>query len=187
VKIKEFMQPNIGPREVVYQNPYQLIYRVNARFDGFAKDIYVLDCGRRVGVVILRGSEVLLIRQYRLLINDLAWEIPGGKVDTDETPENAALREALEEGCMRCRSVKPLLYFHPGLDTCDNPTFMFLAEEFEEVSEENLDVREVSERVWVPLEECLRMVFGGKIVDSLTVAALLAVYLRKQHPEMTAT
>lgn len=179
------MQPKIGPREVVYQNPYQLIYRVNAQFDGFTKDIYVLDCGRRVGVVILRGSDVLLVRQYRLLINDLAWEIPGGKVDPDETPEIAACREALEEACLRCRSVKPLLYFHPGLDTCDNPTFMFLANEFEEVSEDNFDSREVSERVWIPLEECVRMVFAGKIVDSLTVAALLATYLREQHPEMT--
>ncbi len=179
------MHPKIGPREIVYQNPYQLIYRVNAQFDGFAKDIFVLDCGRRVGVVILRGNEVLLVRQYRLLINDMAWEIPGGKVDPDETPENAARREALEEACLRCETVKPLLYFHPGLDTCDNPTFMFLADEFEEVSEENLDSREVSERVWVPLDECIRMVFAGKIVDSLTVAALLAAYLRRQHPEMT--
>lgn len=178
------MHPKIGPREVVYQNPYQLIYRVNAQFDGFAKDIYVLDCGRRVGVVIMRGNQVLLVRQYRLLINDMAWEIPGGKVDPDETPESAACREALEEACLRCHNVRPLLYFHPGLDTCDNPTFMFLADEFEEVSEENLDSREVSERVWVPLDECIRMVFAGKIVDSLTVAALLAAYLRYQHPEM---
>lgn len=178
------MQPKIGPRQVVYQNPYQLIYRVNAQFDGFAKDIYVLDCGRRVGVVILRGSDVLLVRQYRLLVNDMAWEIPGGKVDADETPEKAALREALEEACLRCRNVKPLLYFHPGLDTCDNPTYMFLADEFEEAAEENLNPHEVTERVWIPLDKCIGMVFSGKIVDSLTVAALLAAYLRRLHPEV---
>lgn len=180
------MKPKIGPREVVYQNPYQQIYRVTAKFDRFTKDIYVLDCGRRVGVVISRGSDVLLVRQYRLLVNDLAWEIPGGKVDSNETPETAACREALEETCLRVRNVKPLLYFHPGLDTCDNPTYMFLAEEFEEMPEENLDSREVSERVWVSLEDCVRMIFAGKIVDSLTVAALLALYTRKLHPEIVA-
>lgn len=177
-------KPKLGPREVVYQNPYQEIYRVKAQFDGFAKDIYVLDCGRRVGVVIARGNDVLLVRQYRLLINDLAWEIPGGKVDPNETLEAAACREALEETCLRCRNVKPLLYFHPGLDTCDNPTFMFFAEEFEEAPDENLDSREVSERVWLPLDECLRMIFAGKIMDSLTVAALLAYHTRRHHPEL---
>ncbi len=177
-------KPKIGPREVVYQNPYQEIYRVTAQFDTFSKDIYVLDCGQRVGVVIARGNDVLLVRQYRLLINDLALEIPGGKVDANETPEAAACREALEETCLSCRNIKPLVYFHPGLDTCDNPTFMFLADEFEEVPEENLDSREVSDRIWVNYEECIRMIFSGKIVDSLTVAALLAYYTRRHHPEL---
>ena len=177
-------KPKLGPREVVYQNPFQEIYRVHAQFDGFAKDIYVLDCGRRVGVVIARGNDILLVRQYRMLINDLAWEIPGGKVDAGETPADAAHREAIEEACLRCRDVKPLVYFHPGLDTCDNPTFMFYAEEFEEVPEENLDSREVAERVWVPLDECMRMIFAGQIVDSLTVAALLAYVTRRKHPEL---
>ena len=178
------MTPEIGPRQVVYANLYQQIYRVKVQFDGFAKDYYVVDCGPRVGVVISRGSDVLLVRQYRLLVNGMTWEVPGGKVDPDETPEAAACREALEETCLRCRNLKSLLYFHPGLDTCDNPTFMFLAEEFEEACEGNLDSREVSERVWLPLEVCVRLIFTGKIVDSLTVAALLALYARKRHPEI---
>jgi len=163
------MTPEIGPRQVVYANLYQQIYRVKVQFDGFAKDYYVVDCGPRVGVVISRGSDVLLVRQYRLLVNGMTWEVPGGKVDPDETPEAAACREALEETC---------------LHTCDNPTFMFLAEEFEEACEGNLDSREVSERVWLPLEVCVRLIFTGKIVDSLTVAALLALYARKRHPEI---
>lgn len=171
-------------RDVVYRNQYQHIYRVTAEVDGFTKTFFVNDYGRRVGVVIARGDEVLLVRQYRLLVNDLAWEIPGGKVDRDETPEDAAIREALEETCLRCRNLKPLLYFHPGLDTCNNPTFMFLAAEFEATSEDNLQRHEVSERVWVPLEECLRMIFARQIVDSLTVAALLAYHTRLHHPEL---
>lgn len=178
------MNPRIGPRERVYQNPYHYIDRVTVQFEGFAKDIFVSEHGSRVGVLIVRHDMILLVRQYRLLVNDLAWEIPGGKVDRDETPEDAAIREALEETCLRCRNLKPLLYFHPGLDTCNNPTFMFLAAEFEAASEDNLQRHEVSERVWVPLEECLRMIFARQIVDSLTVAALLAYHTRLHHPEL---
>lgn len=168
--------PEIGPREVVYKNQYQQIYRVSARFDGFQKQFFINDYGRRVGLLIVKGKEVLLVRQYRLLVNELAWEIPGGKVDEHETAEQAAAREGLEETCLRCRSLKPLLYFHPGLDTFDNPTFLFYTGDFEEVSDASFHPQEVSERVWVPLARCLDMVFAREIVDSLTIAGLLAYH-----------
>lgn len=180
------LSPRVGPREVVYRNQYQHIYRVNAEFDGFTKTFFVNDYGRRVGLVIARGNDVLLVRQYRFLVNAVAWEIPGGKVDPGETPEAAAIREGLEETCLRCRNLKPLLYFHPGLDTFDNPTYMFLVVDFEEASPENLHAQEVSERVWLPLAQCVKMIFGGEIVDSLTVAALLAYHTRRLHPELVA-
>src|SRR6266850_8178004 len=116
--------PRIGPRELVYQNPFQSIHKVSVAFEDFKKDIFVNSFGQRAGLVLVKGGQVLLVRQYRLLVNGLAWEIPGGKVDSAETPEQAARREALEETCLLCGAVTPLLYFHPGLDTHDNPTFV---------------------------------------------------------------
>jgi ADP-ribose pyrophosphatase len=178
------MKPLIGPRERVYQTKYQHIDRVTVQFEGFAKDIFVNEHGERVGVVLVRNEEVLLVRQYRLLADDFTWEIPGGKVDQHETPKQAAIRETLEETGLLCRHLEPLLYFHPGLDTCNNPTFMFFASEFEPSSEDYLQRHEVTERVWVPLRECLRMTFARQIVDSLTVAALLAYHTRLHHPEL---
>ena len=47
-----------------------------------------------------------------------------------------------------------------------------------------LHAQEVSERVWVPLEQCVKMIFARQIVDSLTIAALLAYHTRKHHPEL---
>ena len=46
----------------------------------------------------------MLVRQYRYLVNQLAWELPGGKVDEGETPEQAAVREAIESG-MKSRAI----------------------------------------------------------------------------------
>ena len=36
-------------------------------------------------------------KTYRFLVNGMSWEIPGGKVEPDETPEIAGARECLEE------------------------------------------------------------------------------------------
>lgn len=101
--------PRIAYREVVYEDRFQKIYGVTADFGGFTKEYFVRDSGQRAGVVVVREKSVLLVRQYRLLIGRLSWEIPGGKVDEGQTPEAAAVRECLEETGVRCGNFKPLL------------------------------------------------------------------------------
>ncbi|MBM4437591.1 MAG: NUDIX hydrolase, partial [Actinobacteria bacterium] len=117
-------------------------------------------------MVVVREGTVLLVRQYRLLINRLSWEIPGGRVESGETPERAAARECLEEAGVRCRSLRPLLVYHAGLDILHNPTHVFVAEDWEATPEARGEPAEVQERTWVPLPRCLEMIVAGKIVDS---------------------
>lgn len=178
--------PRIGLRSREYENAYFHVDSVTVEFPDHAKTIFVSEHGQRVGIVIADGNSVLLVRQYRLLVDALAWEIPGGRVDADETLEQAAFREAHEETGLRCHDLKPLVYFHPGLDTCNNPTFVFRATKFESGVVGRASEYEVSEQVWLPLAECLRMVFQGQIVDSLTVSALLAHQATQQCPDWVA-
>jgi 8-oxo-dGTP pyrophosphatase MutT (NUDIX family) len=173
---KPFHAPHLGPREVVYENRYQQIYQVTANFGDFVKEYFVTDTGQRAGVVIAQGELVLLVRQYRLLIDRLSWEIPGGKVDDGETPEVAAVRECEEETGLHCRNLKPLIYFHPGLDTNHNPTHLFSTDEFIVTPGANVYTHEVSECVWIPLAQCIPMIYGRQIVDSLSIIALLAYH-----------
>ncbi len=165
--------PRIGPRQVVYENRHQHVYRVIADFGGFTKEYFVTDYGQRAGLVVLQGASVLLVRQYRLLIDRLSWEIPGGRVDEGETPEAAAVRECLEEAGVRCRNLKPLLSFCPGLDTLHNPTDLFYTDEFVETSRQACPTHEVTQHAWVPLPRCLEMVFAQQIVDSLSILGIL--------------
>lgn len=178
------MPIHIGPRERIYENPYQQIFRVSLRFEGFRKELFVNEMGKRVGLLICNGENVMLVRQYRFLVNALAWELPGGKVDETETVEEAAVREGLEEAGLRCRSIKPLLYFHPGLDTHHNPTFIFYSGDFIPEPASGSGQHEVCEHRWIPLCQCLQMIFAREIVDSLTVAGLLAFHTLKMHPEL---
>ena len=46
---------------------------------------------------MIKEGRILLVGQYRLLVNQLSWEIPGGKIDDDETPKECLKRELMEE------------------------------------------------------------------------------------------
>lgn len=166
--------PQLGAKQVIYKDRYQQIYKITADFGSFTKEYFVRDSGKRAGLVVAQGGSVLLVRQYRLLIDGLSWEIPGGKVDDGETPEVAAVRECLEEAGVRCQNLKPLLSYHPGLDIVHNPTYVFYTEDFVETAREHLNVSEVIQHLWIPLGHCIEMVFAQQIVDGLSIVALLA-------------
>lgn len=158
---------SLEPQELVYQDRNQKVYRIVARFDGFSKEYYVSDHGQRAALLAVRNGEVLLVRQYRLLINGLAYEVPGGRVEEGETAEAAAVRECLEETGVECSNLKPLISYHPSLDIWKNQTYIFHSDELRETSEND-------RRVWVPLPRCIEMVFTNEIADSLSIIALLA-------------
>jgi ADP-ribose pyrophosphatase len=176
-------KPTIGTKQVVYRNKYQQIYQVRADFSSFSKEYFVIDTGEKAGMIVVRGDQVLLVRQYRLLIDGLSWEIPGGKVDEGEAPVDAALRECLEETGVRCLDPQPLLFYHAGLDTSNNPTYLFHTEQIAEGREpEQIHAQEVSGAEWVPLARCIEMIYTGEIVDSFSVIGLLAYHNRHGGP-----
>lgn len=167
--------PHVSVREEAYRNPYQTVHRVCVDFENVAKEIFVTDFGQRVGVILDGPQGILLIRQYRHLIDSVSWEIPGGKVDPGEGLADAAKRECLEETGMACGELKPLLAFHPGLDTLYNPTYLFYGTQFGDTGEAEASHKdEVCGRSWMPLDECISMILSGVIVDSLSVIALLS-------------
>lgn len=70
-----------------------------------------------VGTVVLRDENVLFVRQAQGQSLEGQWSIPWGFVETDESPEDAALRETLEEAGITAE-VRGLIGFqnlnHPG-------------------------------------------------------------------------
>jgi len=166
-------KPKIGPRQLVYENDFFQVVRVPVDFGEFSKEYFVREDGTHVGMVVVRGESVLLVRQYRLLIDDLSWEIPGGGVDEGEEVEQAAIRECSEETGLLCQDIKPLICFELGLDTVHNPSYIFHSDTFEESGSPG-DPKEVVQTHWVPLNDCMDMIFSQQISGSFSIVALLA-------------
>lgn len=169
------VKPSIQQRQVIFTDPFKKVYQITADFGEFSKDYYVVKYKERAGMVAVQQDRVLLVRQYRLLIDSLSWEIPGGAVDEDEAPAQAAVRECLEETGIRCFNPQPLLFFHMSVDTLYNPTYIFYSHDIAEIPEpQHIHTQEVSSWEWIPLDQCIEMIFSRQISDSFSVAALLA-------------
>ena len=166
--------PDVGQSAEVYRDKVQVIRKVVADFGPFEKEYFVRDSGVRSGVLLVRDESVLLVRQYRLQINALSWEIPGGRVDAGETPEEAAIRECHEESGIRCQKLQPLTFYHPGLDANHNPSHLFWTSEFDDSEERPNTPDEVVAREWVSLERCDQLLSSGDLVDAFTMIAILS-------------
>jgi len=166
--------PNsIESHGLVYEDRFQKIERITAKFDGFSKEYFVSDYGEKAAVLVVRKNQLLLVRQYRLLINRLSYEVPGGKVDNGETPKDAAIRECMEESGIRCSNLKQLVAYDPDLEYSRNHTYVFYTHEAE-----NNSVSDKKNHQWIPVEKCLKMIEKGVINDSLSIISIMAYQLR---------
>jgi ADP-ribose pyrophosphatase len=126
-----------------------------------------------VGVMAVSGSNVILVTQYRRAADKVLLEIPAGKIEKGETPQQAAIREMAEE-IGYSGKLKPLVHWYlaPGYST----EFMhvFVATSLKKIKrgtlddDENIRIRKI--KLSVALKKCL----NGEIQDCKTVAALLA-------------
>jgi 8-oxo-dGTP pyrophosphatase MutT (NUDIX family) len=173
--------PRTTKPSLLHSNPFMRITRVDADFGKFSKSYYVVTFGPRCGVVAVRDGKILLVQQYRFLVDRLCWEIPGGKVESDETPAEAARRECREETGVDCETLEPLLVYYPGLDNVENRTSLFVCHDPESGESFAPTHDEVTACDWVPLRQAIRMVFDGEILDAMSVAGLMGYAVSRKR------
>ena len=157
----------------VYKDAYKRIERIIAKFDGFNKEYFVSDFGEKSAVLVVSGNQILFVRQYRLLINRLSFEIPGGKVDKSESPKESAARECYEETGVMPLNLELLIEYDPDLEYTRNHTFVYYSNKIETNLPNNSERYE-----WIAVNKCLKMIADGIISDSLSIIAIMA-YDRK--------
>jgi ADP-ribose pyrophosphatase len=162
-----------------HQNPYFSVLQSDVLVpDGTRRDYYTISFPRSaVGVVARRGTDILLIRQYRFIVNEFVWAIPSGGVSADEPLVEAAERELLEETGYQAKSIQPLMHCYASYG-CSNQKFeIFLADEVVPLHN-NFDKAEVLEVRWFTRTEILKLIEKNGVVDNLSLSPLLLVLLR---------
>ncbi len=118
-------------------------------------------------------GQVILEKQYRHGIGEVAYEIPGGCVDdTDRSLEDAIARELLEETGYAFSKYEYLGRTCANPSTNNNWMHMFLATGGKRVREQELDDNEDIEIHLVSLDYLKNLLKENKIIQSMHVTAI---------------
>lgn len=130
-------------------------------------------------VVLLPVPEprkIVLVRQYRYVVNRHLWELPAGSVDEGEEPEAAARRECHEEIGQVPDTVVRLAALYPTPGYCDEEMIFFRLSGLttpEEAAAQDED-EDIEARVFA-LSDAREMVRRGEIVDMKTLVGLTLI------------
>jgi ADP-ribose pyrophosphatase len=130
--------------------------------------------GAVVIVPILDADHVVMIRNYRIAVDDRLWEFPAGKLEPGENPDVAAVRELEEETGYTAKSIRKLGAFYTSPGFADELMHAYVAENLTHVGQ-RLEAGEDIHVQVIPLSKALDMAGGGAdgLRDGKSIAALL--------------
>ena len=137
----------------------------------------VVDHPGGVCVLALDGeNRALLVRQFRYPYLAELREIPAGKLEYGEDPDQAALRELREETGAVPGEFRSLGELYPSPGYCGEVIRMYLAQDlrFGETSPDEDEFLAVER---VDFHELVEQVLSGEIKDAKTIAAVLKAKL----------
>lgn len=123
-------------------------------------------------------DEVLLVKQFRYAYNEIIYEIPAGKLEKNEDPYQAALREFEEETGNKTEKLDFLGAIYPTCGYSSEVIYLYQATNFNK-TQTHFDEDEVIESYFIPLTKVLEMISNGEIKDAKTICAISYYLLKK--------
>ena len=152
------------------------------------KDKVVLDNGTtsyREGVyhnggacIALKDSDdkFFMVRQFRYVPGQEMLEFPAGKIEKDEIPDEAILRECIEETGYSCKNLKKLDYMIPTCGYSSERIYLYYGETDKLVGQ-RFDVDEDLKLEKYSIDEIKQMIKKGIISDGKTICLITKMEL----------
>lgn len=129
----------------------------------------------RGGVAVLAVDEqgfVPIVRQFRYPLRKHLWEIPAGKLEVGEVPDEAIVRELREETGLVAEEVTRLGAFYPTCGYSNEIIRLYLAKGLAYVGAKP-DEDEFLEIKYIHIDELYQKCLSGEIEDGKTLTAVL--------------
>lgn len=161
-------------REVVYRGrKIQVALDRAVAEDGqvIQRDV-VLHPGAVAILPLVDSQHICLLRNHRVAVGDVLWEIPAGTLEVGEAVEAAAVRELAEETGYHAKKWKKLLEFYPSPGVLSERTHLFVASDLTPGTMQPEADEQLEPHV-VPWSQAVAWTRDGTIRDAKTLIALL--------------
>jgi ADP-ribose pyrophosphatase len=166
-------QPEVVSSEEIFKGKLIDVVRDTVREDD---KTYTREVVRHPGgsgiVACFDDGTIALVSQYRHPTVRYILEIPAGKLDPGERPEETAARELEEELGVVAGRMEQLTEFYTTPGFCSEKIWVFLATDLRETAHRYED-DEIIEIVRVPFPRALEMIASREIEDAKTIIGLL--------------
>ena len=122
-------------------------------------------------VPVFSNGDVLLVEQFRYPMQQSLLELPAGRIDPGESPEETAARELVEEVGFRAGRLEKLAAFYTTPGFCNELLHLYLAGDLEPGQRAGDEDEELSVHRYSP-KQLEKLIRRGKIVDAKTLIGL---------------
>ena len=131
----------------------------------------------------ISDQEIIMVRQFRYALGRETLEIPAGKVDPGEGPEECIRRELLEETGYEAEEIRFVCTYAPAIGYSNEMIHLYTGHGLRRIGE-RLDKREISSVERLSLERVRGMIGKGLIVDGKTLLSLSIAGLAAQSGKL---
>lgn len=133
---------------------------------------YILDGADWINVIpVTDDGSIVFVKQYRHGSREETIEVPGGAVDSGESPLEAAHRELLEETGYRAETMEEIGYVSPNPALFRNYCYTFLATDLIHTGPPKQTATEQTSVEFIQEHHIVPMISQKKITHALTIAA----------------
>jgi ADP-ribose pyrophosphatase len=147
--------------------------------NGHQHEVAIVRHSPSVVIIPMRDDgQVILIRQYRASVDRELWEVPAGRVDVGESPEEAVVRECEEEIGLVPRTLQRIRGLYPAPGFCDEELIFFRVSDLVPPAPDSQRRPDEDEDIHVQpytVASAKGMVTSGQIVDLKTAYALTLI------------
>lgn len=122
-------------------------------------------------VPLSQDNNLILVKEYSTAFDKYILDLPGGKIDDGQTPEQAADRELQEETGYKAEKLEQIGLFTMSPGYLTQKSYVFLARGLKE-SQLSGDEEESLEVVEHPFDKFEELIEGGDLNEARAIAAL---------------
>ena len=165
---------NLVDRKLKYKGSIMNVYNDSVNVDGNIVHWDYIEKSNAAAIIpVLENGNIVMVRQYRLAVNEWTLEIPAGKLDGDEDYIVCARRELEEETGYKSDNIVFLCDCYAAVAFCSEVIRVFVAKDLKNGIQHFDRDEEIVTEEWA-LENLKKEIYLGNIKDSKTIAGIMS-------------